>query len=136
MTVYDLSECLPKDECKHENIVPYGDGRWGRCESCGDDSFPITEDYLEEGFGSIAQSKLKDLATGFILKARPIVIMHHIDKDHTITYKLKRGLLKHTLMVNEGSGDRTLETNISAMYLIGKALRAASKMLMRGYVEI
>lgn len=27
--------------CKHENIEPYGDGEYGRCTRCGDESFPM-----------------------------------------------------------------------------------------------
>ena len=29
-------------ECEHDVVEPYGDGNWGRCSMCGDDSFPIT----------------------------------------------------------------------------------------------
>lgn len=30
------------DNCSHNEIEPYGDGSWGRCKLCGDDSFPLT----------------------------------------------------------------------------------------------
>lgn len=35
--------------CAHATIVPYGDGNFGRCEECGDGSFPITEEAAYPG---------------------------------------------------------------------------------------
>lgn len=29
--------------CKHERIIPYGDGTFGKCKRCGDASFPIRD---------------------------------------------------------------------------------------------
>ena len=91
----------------------------------------------EEGVGSVAQSELKDLATGFLLKARPLIILHNLDTDDTVTIKLKRGLLKHSLIVNQtNKGDRVVAVGVSSIVLITKALNEARKWLGRGYVEI
>ena len=34
----------PEDPCDHD-VVPYGDGRSGRCTKCGDDSFPLVDEH-------------------------------------------------------------------------------------------
>lgn len=33
------------DDCEHEVVVPYGDGDYGRCTKCGDDTFPIRPEW-------------------------------------------------------------------------------------------
>lgn len=38
-----LSGLFSEPDCRHEKIVDLGDG-WGKCEACGDDSFPMTEE--------------------------------------------------------------------------------------------
>lgn len=92
---------------------------------------------VDEGFASIAASKLGDLARAFILKARPIVVLHNTTTNSTITIKLKRGLLKHTLYAHEdGKGDKRIDSSFSAILLIGKALNEARKLVGRGYIEI
>jgi hypothetical protein len=40
LVLEDLSD-LEEERCPHSKIVPYGDGKWGRCVRCGDASFPL-----------------------------------------------------------------------------------------------
>lgn len=91
---------------------------------------------LDEGLGSIATSKLADLARGFILKARPIIVLHNPEDDSTVTLKLKRGLVRHTLSADEDGRERTIDRSISASILLTKALNEVRKYVSRGYVEI
>jgi len=40
--------CIPGAAfCDHE-VEPYGDGDWGKCTKCGDDSFPIRLEWTPE----------------------------------------------------------------------------------------
>lgn len=96
----------------------------------------LFEQQVEEGLGSIATSKLADLARSFIFKARPIVILHHPGTDSTVTIKLKRGLLKHTLYAAEGKNEKVIGKSISGILLLTKALNESRKLIAAGYVEI
>lgn len=92
---------------------------------------------LEEGLGAIAASKLADLARGFILKARPIVVLHRMEDDKTVTLKLRRGLINHTLVQHEeGKGDRTIAKSPSAAVLLTRSLNEYRKLLGQGYIEV
>jgi hypothetical protein len=37
-----------RQTCKHEKVVPYGDGDYGVCQECGDNSFPLRQPWPEE----------------------------------------------------------------------------------------
>jgi len=92
---------------------------------------------INEGIGSIAASKLADLATGFIFKARPVVIFHNTTTNSTVTLKLKRGLINHTLSSHEeGKGTKLISKSPSALYLITKILRESRKLFSLGFIEI
>lgn len=95
----------------------------------------VTE--LDEGLSSIAASKLADLARGFILKARPILILHRFKDNSTITFKLRRGLINHILIQNEeGKGDKQIAKASSAAILLTKTVGLAGKLFTQGYIEI
>jgi len=67
--------------CKHTNVVPYGDGDWGRCLSCGDDSFQMREFWPES-----LMSKLRKLIEPFLISKEnsPVLIenLRRIIQDH------------------------------------------------------
>ena len=92
---------------------------------------------LDEGLGAIAASKLADLARGFILKARPIIVLHNSSKNSTVTLKLRRGLINHTLVSSEeGKPDKRIAKGMSAALLLTKALNEVRKLVGQGYIEI
>ena len=92
---------------------------------------------LEEGIGSIAASKLADLAHSFIFKPRPIIILHNPVNNQTVTFKMKRGLVNHSLILDEeGKGDRIIAKMPSATALLLRAIAAARKWNAKGFVEI
>ncbi len=92
---------------------------------------------VDEGVGSIAASKLADLARGFILKARPIVILHNSETNSTITFKLKRGLLRHTLYRHEeGKGEKVVGKYVLGTLALGVAIKQATRLMAQGYLEI
>ena len=91
---------------------------------------------LDEGIGSIAASKLADLGRALILKARPIIILHNASTDHTVTLKLKRGLIMHTLVWSDDKHEKTIGKFPSAIMLLGKAMNEARKLIGKGYLEI
>lgn len=92
---------------------------------------------VDEGLGAIASSKLADLARGFVLKARPIVVLHRTKDNSTVTLKLRRGLINHILIRHEeGKGDRPIQKSPSASILLTKALREVANLVGQGYIEI
>ena len=91
---------------------------------------------VDEGISSVVGSRLADLARGFIFKARPIIIMHSPEKNETVTLKLKRSILSHSLVLEDGAGSRVIAKNPMASILISKALVEAGKYLSKGYIEI
>lgn len=99
----------------------------GECEWCRS---------VDEGVGSIATSKLSDLATGFILRARPVIVLHNTTTDSTVKLKLKRGLFRHELSVDEDGRERVIRKSFSAIILMTRALKEAAKYVREGYLEI
>lgn len=92
---------------------------------------------LDEGLGSIATSKLADLARGFIFRARPLIIVHRTRDNSTVTLKLKRGLINHILTRSEeGSADKQISKSPSAAVVLTQALNHARKLIQQGYIEI
>lgn len=91
---------------------------------------------VDEGLVSIAGSKLADFARGFILSARPVIILHSSSQDKTVQLKLKRGLIRHTLYKNEGQGDQAVKSSLSATMLLLAAANLARKYMQRGFLEI
>jgi len=92
---------------------------------------------MEEGIADIAKSKLADLARAFIFKARPIIIMHNTSNDETVTLKLKRGLLRQKLYKQVGEGpEQEIASGVSAIFILGRALKEAMSLAKKGYIEI
>lgn len=92
---------------------------------------------VNEGLGAIAASKLADLARGFILKARPIIVVHRTKDNSTVTLKLRRGLINHILVRHEeGKGDHTISKSPSAAILLTRAVAETTKLFGQGYIEI
>lgn len=90
----------------------------------------------DESIVSVATSKIADFASGLIFRARPIVILHHISTDVTVTIKLKRGVLGHTLYLVEGDKEVVLKKSLSALLLLATAMNTARKYIARGFIEI
>ena len=96
----------------------------------------VAEPILNEGFGSIATSKLADLARGFFLKPRPIVVLHRMKDNSTVTIKLRRGILKHTLMTSSNGQDKDLMKSVSVGILLVRAIKEITNLVKEGYIEI
>src|SRR5690606_18920343 len=90
----------------------------------------------DEGIASVATAKLADLVKGFVFKPRPIVILHHVGLDRTLVFTIRRSLLKHDLLMNDGSRDVTLRSSASAIILMMAALNHVRSYIAQGYVEI
>lgn len=98
---------------------------------------PPADDCLDEGLGAIAASKLSDLAKGFILKPRPILVLHNPETNLTVSLKLKRGLIRHSLIRDEeDGGSKTIDRSPSAAHLLTKAMSEAGRLMGKGYLEI
>lgn len=42
--VLDTTDFDDEERCAHSKITPYGDGTYGRCTKCGDDTFPLVDE--------------------------------------------------------------------------------------------
>lgn len=92
---------------------------------------------IDEGLGAVAASKLADLARGFILKARPIVVLHRLKDNSLVKLKLRRGLINHILVRDEdGRGEQTIAKSPSAAILLMKAVRETASLVRQGYFEV
>lgn len=87
---------------------------------------------IDEGIGSILGGKLADFAKGLIFKPRPVIVMHNIAGNDTIAFKIKRGILNHSLLMN----DSPMKRHRSVIRLIEEMLIEVDRLRRRGYIEL
>ena len=96
----------------------------------------MTTQSTDEGVGSILRSKVLDLAKGFILKPRPIVILYSAVKDEVASFKIKRGVIQHSLIKSEGDIDSTVLKSSSTVRLLESLLSRVKALKSAGFVEL
>ena len=96
----------------------------------------VIDEILDEGVSTVVKSKARDLLRGLVFKPQPIVTLYDHTIDETVSLKIKRGILKHSLILSKDSGDKLIATSYSAIILVVKALKASKDLISKGYIEI
>lgn len=89
-----------------------------------------------EGVVSAVSARSAEYLKGLLFKPRPLVILHNMTTDQTVVLKLKRGLLRHSLLIKDVHGERSLRRSASALVLITLALNVTRKFAAKGFIEI
>ncbi len=90
----------------------------------------------DEGLGSILGGKIADLAKGLIFKPRPIVVLWNAASDKVVSLKIKRGLIRHSLIVAEGEIDKVVAKDQSSAKLVEVLLHRVNELKRKGFIEI